>query len=91
MPVAPLDAAAFTRGVDGAVAGSVTGTYLHGVLASGAVRRALLGWLAARAGREAHPAWGSATPRMARWDRLADVIAAAIDVAAVGKLIGRPL
>ena len=77
--------------LDGAVAGSVTGTYLHGVLAGGAVRRALLGWLAVRAGRAAHPGWGSATPRLARWDRLADIVAGALDVAAVGKLVGRPL
>ena len=76
---------------DGAVVDSVAGTYLHGILAAGAVRRALLGWLAARAGRAAHPGWGSATPRLARWDRLADVVAAAIDLAVVGKLIGRPL
>jgi adenosylcobyric acid synthase len=76
---------------EGAVAGSVTGTYLHGVLSGGAVRRALLGWLAARARRAAHPEWGSAMPRRARWDRLADIVAAAVDVGAVGKLLGRPL
>jgi adenosylcobyric acid synthase len=77
--------------LDGASAGAVTGTYLHGVLGTGAVRRALLGWLAERAGRRAHPQWGSAAPRLARWDRLADIVAGALDVAAVGKLVGHPI
>lgn len=76
---------------DGAVAGSVCGTYLHGVLADGEVRRALLGGLAARAGRPTHAGWGSAAPRLARWDRLADIVAGALDVAAIGKLVGRTL
>jgi len=77
--------------LDGAVAGSVTGTYLHGVLSGSAVRRALLEWLAARAGRAAHPGWGSAAPHLARWDRLADIVAGAVDLAAVAKLVGRTL
>ena len=77
--------------LDGATAGAVAGTYLHGVLASGPLRRALLGWLAARAGRGSHPAWGSAAPRLARWDRLADIVAGALDVKAVGRLVGRAL
>src|SRR5205823_349204 len=81
---------AVAENLDGAVVGSVCGTYLHGVLASGEVRRALLGWLAARAGRAAHAGWGSAAPRLARWDRLADIVAGALDVAAIGKLVGRP-
>ena len=76
---------------DGAVVGSVVGTYLHGMLASGPVRRALLDGLAARAGRAPHPGWGSATPRAAHWDRLADVVGGALDLAAIGKLVGRPL
>jgi adenosylcobyric acid synthase len=76
---------------DGAAVGAVCGTYLHGVLADGEVRRALLGWLASRAGRAAHAGWGSAVPRLARWDRLADIVAGALDVAAIGKLVGRPL
>ena len=78
-------------GFDGAMVGAVAGTYLHGVLASGAVRRALLRWLAARAGRAPHPEWGSAASRVTRWDRLADIVAGALDVRAVGKLVGRPL
>ena len=77
--------------VDGAVVGAVCGTYLHGVLASGKVRRALLGWLAARGGREPHPGWGQGDARAARWDRLADTIGAALDLSAIAKLVGRPL
>jgi adenosylcobyric acid synthase len=71
--------------------GIVTGTYLHGVLACGAVRRALLSWLAARAGRPVDPTWGTAGSRTARWDRLADVVAASLDVTAIGRLVGRTL
>jgi adenosylcobyric acid synthase len=71
--------------------GTVTGTYLHGLLASGPVRRALLTWLAARAGRPADPTWGAAGSRAGRWDRLADVVAASLDVKAIGRLVGRAL
>jgi len=84
-------AGAPAQDLDGAVVGSVCGTYLHGVLAAGEVRRALLGWLASCAGRAAHAGWGSAAPRLARWDRLADIVGGALDVAAIGKLVGRPL
>jgi adenosylcobyric acid synthase len=78
-------------GLDGVVAGTVTGTYLHGVLGSGTVRRALLGWLARRADRAPDAEWGRAASRAARWDRLADIVAGALDVRAIGKLVGRPL
>jgi hypothetical protein len=61
------------------------------VLACGAVRRALLSWLAARAGRPVDPTWGTAGSRTARWDRLADVVAASLDVTAIGRLVGRTL
>jgi adenosylcobyric acid synthase len=83
-PADDLDGAADTAGV-------VTGTYLHGVLGCGAVRRALLDWVAARAGRPARAAWGAAGTRAERWDRLADVVAASLDLAAVGRLVGRTL
>ncbi len=72
-------------------AGTVTGTYLHGIFASGPVRRSLLAWLAARAGRPAHPGWGEAGARPRRWDRLADVVAGSIDVKAISRLVGRAL
>ena len=72
-------------------ASTVTGTYLHGIFASGAVRRSLLAWLAARAGRPAHPGWGAAGVRPRRWDRLADVVAGSLDVEAISRLVGRAL
>ena len=77
-------------GPDGATdaTGTVTGTYLHGLFASGAVRRAVLGWLARRAGRAPRPAWGVAGAGSARWDRLADIVAGALDLKAVGRLVG---
>jgi adenosylcobyric acid synthase len=79
--------------LDGAsdAAGTVTGTYLHGIFASGAVRRSLLAWLAARAGRPAHPEWGEGGARPRRWDRLADVVAASVDVETISRLVGRVL
>lgn len=67
-------------------AGRVAGTYLHGLLANGPARRALLHWLAGRAGRDAHPAWGSARSPAARYDRLADAVAAACDLPAIARL-----
>jgi len=80
-------------GFDGAsdAAGIVTGTYLHGFLASGALRRALLTWLAARTGRPVDPDWGKAGARAGRWDRLADVVASSVDVKTIGRLVGRAL
>ncbi len=82
-----------TADLDGASAegGAVTGTYLHGIFASGTMRRSLLTWLAARAERPAHGGWGEAGARPRRWDRLADIVAASLDLAAIGKLVGRPL
>jgi adenosylcobyric acid synthase len=71
--------------------GTVTGTYLHGLFAGAPARRALLCGLAARAGRAARPEWGEPGGRAARWDRLADVVAAALDLRAVGALVGRTL
>jgi adenosylcobyric acid synthase len=82
-----------TDDLDGASAagGAITGTYLHGLFASGAMRRSLLTWLAARAARPAHDGWGGAGARPRRWDRLADIVAASVDLAAIGKLVGRSL
>ena len=82
-----------TDDLDGATVadGAVTGTYLHGLFASGAMRKSLLTWLAARAERPAHDGWGEAGARPRRWDRLADIVAASVDLAAIGKLVGRPL
>ena len=41
--------------------GTVTGTYLHGIFQSGAARRALLGWLAARSGARRAPSGDTRT------------------------------
>jgi adenosylcobyric acid synthase len=77
--------------VDGVVgpAGNVAGTYLHGLFADGALRGALLRHLAARAGRAPDPRWGA--PRPDPYDRLADVVGAALDLAAVAGLAGLSL
>ena len=76
------------RDADGAVSasGAVVGTYLHGLLANDAVRRALLVYLAERKGIAADPRWGA--PAADRYERLADAVARAVDVAAVAKLAG---
>jgi hypothetical protein len=34
---------------------------------------------------------GLGASRLARWDRVGDIVAAAVDVKAVGRLVGRPL
>jgi adenosylcobyric acid synthase len=79
-----------TKTLEGAgdASGTVTGTYLHGIFACDAVRRSLLVWLAERAGRPAHPGWGQGRARGWRWDRLADVVAASLDMKAIGQLVG---
>jgi adenosylcobyric acid synthase len=68
--------------------GTVTGTYLHGIFESGAARRALLHWLAARVECAARPEWGEMGSRRDRWDRLADIVAGALDIKAIGRLVG---
>jgi adenosylcobyric acid synthase len=76
--------------MDGAIdaSGRVLGTYLHGLLGDGALRRALLEHLAARKGIAADPRWG--VPRADRYERLADAVAGALDVPAIAKLVGLP-
>jgi adenosylcobyric acid synthase len=75
---------------DGAVsaAGTVVGTYLHGLFANDALRRALLVHLAARRGLAPDPRWGAPARATERYDRLADAVGAACDLAAIGKLVG---
>jgi adenosylcobyric acid synthase len=82
--------AAAVTDADGAVdpRGNVAGTYLHGLFASGAVRRALLGRLAGLRGVAPDPVWGTASDAAAGYDRLADAVAASVDVAALAKLVG---
>jgi adenosylcobyric acid synthase len=75
---------------DGAVsaAGTVVGTYLHGLFANDALRRALLVHLAARRGLAPDPRWGAPARAAERYDQLADAVGAACDLAAIGKLVG---
>jgi adenosylcobyric acid synthase len=96
-PLAPVDPA-FTildaAGVgvdDGAVAGNVVGTYLHGVLADDELRGAFLTSLAARRGVTPHPAWGTRQPAGHRYDRLADLVGSVLDLGAIGRLVGLDL
>ncbi|OLD96523.1 MAG: cobyric acid synthase CobQ [Candidatus Rokubacteria bacterium 13_1_20CM_4_68_9] len=75
---------------DGALAfdGVVIGTYLHGLFANDGLRRALLDWLATRTGVAADPRWGQRESATARYDRLADAVAAAVDLKTISALIG---
>jgi adenosylcobyric acid synthase len=78
---------------DGAASGegSVVGTYLHGLLANDALRRALLRHLAGRRGVAPDPRWGTPSSASERYDRLADLVAASCDLGAIGKLVGLDL
>ena len=75
---------------DGAISadGVVTGTYLHGLFSNDALRGHLLRALAARSGSTPDPRWGSPRDLHARYDRLADIVAGAVDMPAVAKLVG---
>jgi adenosylcobyric acid synthase len=75
---------------DGAVSadGGVTGTYLHGLFADDALRGAVLRTVAEYAGRAPDPRWGRPRDARARYDRLADIVADAVDVGAIAKLVG---
>ena len=91
-PFAVVARAGATAGdLDGATSpdGSVTGTYLHGLFSSGPVRRALLEALAGNRGIPPDPRWGG-HDAVDPYDRLADVVGAAVDVAAVARLVGFP-
>jgi adenosylcobyric acid synthase len=66
--------------------GTVLGTYLHGSFEDAGLRRALLEHLAAQASVAPDPRWGA--PASDRYDRLADLVAASVDVPAVAKLVG---
>ena len=75
---------------DGAVSadGTVTGTYLHGLFADDGLRGTVLRALAARTGKAPDPRWGGPRSAAARYDRLADLVGDAVDVAAIAKLVG---
>jgi adenosylcobyric acid synthase len=79
--------------LDGAVSpdGRVVGTYLHGLFAGDALRRALLAGLAGARGRAPDPRWGTPSSPAGRYDRLADIVADGCDVPAIGALVGLAL
>jgi adenosylcobyric acid synthase len=78
---------------DGAsnASGTVVGTYLHGLFANDTLRRALLVALASRRGVAPDARWGVSSTAAARYDRLADLVGAACDLGAIGKLVGLEL
>jgi adenosylcobyric acid synthase len=71
--------------------GSVVGTYLHGLFANEGLRRALLVHLAARRRVPPDPRWGAPASAAERYDRLADVVGSACDLAVIGNLVGLEL
>jgi adenosylcobyric acid synthase len=81
-------AGAMTEDGEGAVSarGNVVGTYLHGLFSSGALRRAMLEALARRRGHPGGASWGAPEPN--RYDRLAALVAPALDLRAIGALVG---
>jgi adenosylcobyric acid synthase len=74
---------------DGALnaAGNVVGTYLHGLFVNDGLRRALLVEVATRKGQVPDPRWGAPTVTRARYDELADIVAASCNLGAIGKLL----
>jgi adenosylcobyric acid synthase len=75
---------------DGATCEAVVGTYVHGVLASGPLRRALLVAATRRRGRAPDARWGAGAGAD-RYDRLADIVGRSLDLAALGRIAGREL
>ncbi len=69
-------------------AGSVIGTYLHGLFANDALRRTLLVHLATRKGERPDDRWGAGEAAINRYDRLADILDDAVDLRAISKLVG---
>ena len=76
--------------LDGAVTGTVVGTYVHGLLTCGPLRRALLAEAARHRGVAADPRWGS-IDAADRYDRLADLVGPALALDAIASLVRRPL
>jgi adenosylcobyric acid synthase len=79
-----------TEAQDGAVAGSVVGTYVHGLLTCAPIRRALLVEAARRRGVAADRRWGT-SDGPDRYDRLADLVGPALDLEAIIRLVRRPV
>jgi adenosylcobyric acid synthase len=78
------------RGPEGSRRGTVFGTSVHGLFESDRFRRRFLAGVAAEAGRSwsAGPPVCFAAARQARFDRLADILEAHLDVGAVLRLMG---
>jgi cobyric acid synthase len=72
------------------VAGTVVGTYVHGLLTCAPLRRALLVAAARRRGVDADPRWGTNFGGD-RYDRLADLVGGALDLDAIATLARCPL
>jgi adenosylcobyric acid synthase len=81
---------ATVREFDGATnaAGTVVGTYLHGLFGNDGLRRAFLAHLAKRKGERPDERWGAGEAAIDRYDRLADIVAAAVDLRVISKLVG---
>ncbi len=69
-------------------AGTVIGTYLHGLLDNAPVRHALLRWAATRKGRSLELAPGPDGERDAPYDRLAEALRLSLDVPQLYRIIG---
>ncbi len=78
------------REFDGATngAGTVVGTYLHGLFANDGLRRAFLVHFARRKGERPDDRWGAGEAAIDRYDRLADIVDDAVDLRAISKLVG---
>ncbi len=81
---------AAVREFDGATnaAGTVVGTYLHGLFGNDGLRRAFLVHLATRKGARPDDRWGAGEAAIDRYDRLADIVEDAVDLRAISKLAG---
>jgi adenosylcobyric acid synthase len=81
---------AAVREFDGATneAGTVVGTYLHGLFTNDGLRRAFLVHLVTRKGTRPDDRWGAGEAAIDRYDRLADIVDDAVDLRAISKLVG---
>ncbi len=77
---------------DGAQAGSVLGSMVHGLLDHAGTRHALLRWLRPGGPWQAATVSGAPpnTPREAMYDALADHVSAALDMDRVRAMVPRP-
>ncbi|MDH4224961.1 MAG: cobyric acid synthase [Deltaproteobacteria bacterium] len=73
---------------DGAAAGNVVGTMLHGLLENDSLRAGLLAGVRQSRGLASPPDSGKIPGRMAEYDRLADVVERCLDMARLKDIIG---